>query len=227
MEKYKIKKTKPLLSVISDDIKLNNFIKKGNLKSRPKKILKVGLIGLGEQSWDNLLPSLVLNQGVVIDSVCDIDTQKLNLTKSKYKVKTYVSFKEMINSRQLDCVIVASSPQVHFEITKLALDKNIPVFIEKPPVVNYSQIKELSEHPNFHKLTNGVGINFNYAESLIKINELFKKENFGKLRYLNISHIANKPDKPLWGLKCLSDYFYWHKQFTHWHLSLVLALHIL
>ena len=91
MEKYKIKKTKPLLSVISDDIKLNNFIKKGNLKSRPKKILKVGLIGLGEQSWDNLLPSLVLNQGVVIDSVCDIDTQKLNLTKSKYKVKTYVS----------------------------------------------------------------------------------------------------------------------------------------
>jgi predicted dehydrogenase len=52
-----------------------------------------------------------------------------------------------------------------------------------------------------------VGINFNYAESILMFSKLQKKRHFGKLVYLNISHLANKPHIPFWNMESLSQSF--------------------
>jgi len=171
------------------------------------KPLKVGMVGLGEQAWDNLLPSIIQNNSAFIQAVCDIDQQKLNTISERYRCETYLTYKEMIESEDLDCLVVASTPNVHFEVIKIALNLNIPIFIEKPPVAYIAQIKELSSHPNFNNLVTGIGINFNYAESLLMLSKLQEKEDFGNISYMNISHLANKPDTPYWGMESLSQSF--------------------
>lgn len=171
------------------------------------KSLKIGVIGLGEQMWDNLLPSILFNKTAIVDSICDIDEEKLFIAKQKYNAVGFKSYKEMLNSRQLDCLVVASYPQVHEKVIQIALDQAIPIFIEKPPVTNLAKLKILMKHANFSTLISGIGINFSYTETLLILKKLLKEEGFGKIIYLNISHLANKPIKPLWKLDNLSQSF--------------------
>jgi len=163
-------------------------------------MLKVAVVGIGEQSWDNILPSLAQIHFVLTVAMCDIDKKKADLAAVKYGAKSYADFSEMIENEELDAIIVASYPDVHYKVAQLALKKGIAVFIEKPPTFTLKELKHLISI-NKHNVTTGVGLNFNYAEAVNIFDELLKKEAFGKVKYLSISHYGNKPKKPIWGLK--------------------------
>ncbi len=171
------------------------------------KILKVGIIGMGEQMTDNLLPSILLNNSVIIDSVCDIDKEKLHIAESKYNVVGCQSYQEMLTTRELDCIVVASTPQVHEAVIQLSIDKGIPIFVEKPPFVDISSLTHIMSDPKAKDLISGVGINFSYTDSLLILKELLNEKKFGNILYWNINHLANKPTEALWGLNSVPQSF--------------------
>lgn len=163
-------------------------------------MLKVAVVGIGEQSWDNILPSLAQIPFVLTVATCDIDKKRADLAAVKYGAKSYTDYAVMIKNEELDAIVVASYPDVHYKVAKCALKKGIAVFVEKPPTFTLKELKHLISL-NKHNVTTGVGLNFNYAESVNIFDELLKKEDFGKIKYLSISHYGNKPKKPLWGLE--------------------------
>lgn len=163
-------------------------------------MLKVGVIGVGEHGWDNILPSLAQILTVSTVATCDIDKKRANLAATKYGAKPYCDYKLMIQQEELDAIIVASYPDVHYSVAKLALEKGIAIFVEKPPTFTLEELNVLIGM-NKHKVTTGVGLNFNYAEAVNIVDELSKKEHFGRIQYISISHYGNKPKKALWGLK--------------------------
>lgn len=163
-------------------------------------MLKVAVIGIGEQSWDNILPSLAQIQNISTVATCDINKNRADLAAIKYGAKPYYDYKTMIENEELNAIVVASYPDVHYKVAKLALEKGIAVFIEKPPTFTLEELEELIS-TNKHNVTTGVGLNFNYAEAVNIFDELCIKEAFGKIRFLSISHYGNKPKEPLWGLK--------------------------
>jgi predicted dehydrogenase len=92
---------------------------------KPEKI-KVGLVGLGEQSVDNLLPSLFLSSYANLVAICDINENKLNSIGMKNGiVHAYVDYRNMIDSEGLDAVVVCSFPDVHYEVAKYALENGL------------------------------------------------------------------------------------------------------
>jgi predicted dehydrogenase len=163
-------------------------------------MLKVAVIGIGEQSWDNILPSLAQIPTITTVATCDIDKNKADLAAMKYGAKSYCDYKLMFDNEELDAIIVASYPDVHYEVAKLALAKGIAIFIEKPPTFTLKELEHLISI-NRYNVTTGVGLNFNYAEAVNIVDELSRKSDFGKIKYLSISHYGNKPKEPLWGLK--------------------------
>ena len=163
-------------------------------------MLKVALIGLGEQGWDNILPSLAQIEQITTVAVCDIDIDRTKLAARKYGAKPYFDYIEMIENENLDAIVVASYPDVHYKVAKLALLKGIPVFIEKPPTFTLGELEDLISS-NTKNVTTGVGLNFNYAEAVNSVDLLATKKDFGKITYISISHYGNKPRQPIWGLK--------------------------
>jgi len=162
-------------------------------------MLKVAVVGIGEQSWDNILPSLALIPTISTVAACDIDKNRADLAAKKYGAKPYYDYEVMIGEEELDAIIVASYPDVHYRVATLALKKGIALFIEKPPTFTLEELEQLIALNKYGVVT-GVGLNFNYAETVNIFDALSEKEDFGKVRYLSISHYGNKPKKPLWGL---------------------------
>ncbi len=84
-------------------------------------ITNVGVIGLGEQGWDNLLPSIAVLKNANIQAVCDLDSEKCMTAARNYGAKQYSNYMEMLDNEKLDAVVVASHPSVHKAVLVLVL----------------------------------------------------------------------------------------------------------
>lgn len=121
-------------------------------------MLKIGIIGYGvrmDMLMDNLLS---LGREVRIQAVADFDTERvkalmtkavpeqtrydLELDKIDAKLRSckmdpksihfYSDAQEMLDKEQLDGVMIGTKCNTHAALAKLVLDRNIPLFLEKP-----------------------------------------------------------------------------------------------
>jgi phthalate 4,5-cis-dihydrodiol dehydrogenase len=174
---------------------------------KPEKI-KVGLVGLGEQSVDNLLPSLFLSSYANLIAICDINENKLNSIGRKNGIAhSYIDYRSMIDNEGLDAVVVCSFPDVHYEVAKYALENGLHVFVEKPPVNNITQLKELIALASSKSLRAGVGMNFSYTDSNKIIHEIMQSDDFDEPAFISVEHVSSKPTTVLWNLDSVMDSF--------------------
>jgi len=91
---------------------------------------KVGLVGLGEIS-SYFVHAVSLNPRTELVAVC-----RRNATASdreKYKGYTfYTEWKDLVNDPAVNCIIIATPPSTHAEITAYALGLKKKVIVEKP-----------------------------------------------------------------------------------------------
>jgi phthalate 4,5-cis-dihydrodiol dehydrogenase len=175
-----------------------------------QNLLNVGVIGLGEQSCDNLIPAIINSDYANLKAVCDIDRDVLHKISKRFGVKeVYLDYDDLFKSKTLDVVVVASTPKVHFDVVKRATDKGIHVFVEKPPVVNSSELEELIELQEVNNcVCIGVGMNFDYTEMSETIRKIIHKHDFfGDLTRVEITHNASKPRAPFWNHDNVVDSF--------------------
>lgn len=169
--------------------------------------IRVGLIGLGEQMLDNLLPSILLTHNCEIISLCDINEFVLKEIGEKLHLEAlYSDYTKMITNESIDIIFVASTPKVHYDVIKLCIENNIASFIEKPPVRNIQELKNILELNSQNTLI-GVGMNFSYSDSHNSIIELINNKNFGKLTSISIEHISSKPIEPFWNFDSVIESF--------------------
>ncbi|MBP4142047.1 Gfo/Idh/MocA family oxidoreductase [Flavobacterium sp. P4023] len=175
--------------------------------NKKNKKIRVGLIGLGEQMLDNLLPSILLTNKCEIISLCDISELVLKEIGEKLHVENlYSDYTKMITSESFDVIFVASSPEVHYNVIKLCIENKIAVFVEKPPVRNVSELTNILELNNQNILI-GVGMNFSYSDSHNSIMELINDKDFGKLSSVTIEHLSSKPIEPFWNFDSIIESF--------------------
>lgn len=172
--------------------------------------LNIGIVGLGEQAIDNLIPPLILSKYARLVSICDLDPYKLETIGDQYEIEEqnrHNSYKKMIENNSLDVVIISSFPEVHYQVAKFAIKKNIAVFVEKPPVQRLDQLMELISLTRRHKVKTGVGMNFSYTDADRVIKKILKNEDFGNISFISLEHISSKPTSPLWNLESTLESF--------------------
>ena len=180
------------------------------MKVNKNKKLKVGLIGLGEQMTDNLLPSLLISNKVTIESICDINKQVLaeysfNLNLNENQL--YHSYEKKIEKSDLDLVIISSYTNVHYEAAKLCLINKIHVFVEKPPTRTKEQLENLIYLSKENQIKTGVGMNFSFTDVNNSLQEVINHTEFGDIDYLSVEHISSKPTTPFWDFDSIIESF--------------------
>ena len=93
---------------------------------------KIGIVGVGGVASYAQIPAY-LEKGIKIQAICDINNETLNRIGNKYGIQNrYTDIEEMIEKEQINIIDVATPPQTHLDILKIANKNNVEVIIQKP-----------------------------------------------------------------------------------------------
>ena len=106
---------------------------------------KLGIVGVGGVASYAQIPSYI-DKGIEIQAICDINEDVLNSIGNRYNIKNrYTDIEKMIKKENIDILDVATPPQTHLNILKIANKYNIKVIMQKPLIVDINELNELKK----------------------------------------------------------------------------------
>lgn len=105
--------------------------------SRPNDKVNIGVIGCNGMGWSNTF-SLLKIKDVDLVAICDIDKNVIQKRVEdhsrlrKNKPATYGDYRELLNNRNIDAVVIGTPDHWHCKIMVDAVTAGKHVFVEKP-----------------------------------------------------------------------------------------------
>ena len=169
-------------------------------RSITKKTKSIAVIGSGY--WGK---NLVRNfhQLSVLKLICDKNERILNQFKKEYpKVETCLHLEDVFANEEIKAVVIATPAETHFELAYKSLSAGKHVFVEKPLALTEKEGQDLIKLAERTKLILMVGHILQYHPAVIKLKELIRTGELGKIQYLysnrlNIGKIRNE-ENILW-----------------------------
>jgi len=166
--------------------KLSQF-ENGGLKeviTGNKNILKLGVIGTGRHCRSNLLPNLPF-MPVELISVCSAHKENAKYYGKKYGAQSYYDdYNVMIKEEILDLIICSVNGKEHPAVIKSALDKNIPIFVEKPVANSVNEITNIIKLDKNNQVM--IGFQKRFAPNYQSIKRAINEALYGELHSLQI-----------------------------------------
>lgn len=169
--------------------------------------LRLALIGCGEHSLENLVPCLAAMRGITVVAACDPDfTAASEAARQLHNCEVQSDFLQIFDRNDLDAIVVAATPQVHFHAALKALHRGLHVFVEKPPTVTHAELHELARESTTRKLVTCVGHNLRHATAALEMQSLIEgqtpnsSDGFGRSIAMEMRYFASKPRGDRWSL---------------------------
>ncbi|MBN1174914.1 MAG: Gfo/Idh/MocA family oxidoreductase [Micromonosporaceae bacterium] len=163
--------------------------------------MRIGLVGVGQQSREHLAPALLGLDTARITAITDPDRHTRNRLADRIGVPArFDSVEAMLAEGVIDGVVAACPPQAHEMIIDACLSAGLPVFIEKPPAVTTDALTQLVKKATDAGIPTAVGMNFRWAAPVMRLAELLANGRYGTASVIEIRHMAGKPRTGLWGL---------------------------
>ena len=104
-------------------------------------MLNVALIGVGKwgKNYYRILDDLHKKKIVNFKFISKFNIKKKHI---KYFDKKILNINELFK-KNIDALFITSPPESHYEIAKESLNRNIPVFIEKPFTLSYCHVRKI------------------------------------------------------------------------------------
>lgn len=111
---------------------------------KDKTKLHIAMIGIGGFAKTKLLPTLLSKKNVKIHSLIDKNvTTAMNLANQHGIEKFYSSHRELIESDEIDAVVIATPHEDHLKIAVEFLNSGKSVFLEKPAATDLEELELL------------------------------------------------------------------------------------
>jgi predicted dehydrogenase len=148
----------------------------------PNDQVNIAIIGMGIMGFNNAYWSLQV-PGIRLVAVCDLYSGRLERAREKFGKDLFItkSYKEILDRKDVDAVIVATSDHWHDRISIEAMNKGKHVYCEKPMV---HKLEEGAEVIATQKKTGKVFIVGSQRVSSIvtqKTKEIFESKTIGDL----------------------------------------------
>jgi predicted dehydrogenase len=154
--------------------------------------LNVGCIGTGGRCR-TLMQSLAKIPNVRIVAVCDIYDAHLDLGKklADTKATTTKNYKDILDSKDIDAVLIGSPDHWHVPMTIDACAAGKDVYVEKPLTHNLEEGKAVIEAQNKHKKIVQVGTQQRSMPQFEKARDLIKDGRLGKIYKVHLTWNRN------------------------------------
>jgi len=113
--------------------------------------VNTGVIGAGGQG-SSLIRNLATVASSKITAICDIFEPNLNkgVNLAGSQPMTFIDYRKLIESKNVDAVLIATPLHMHFEIALAALDAGKHVFVEKTMMYSVKQCEQIVQATRAH-----------------------------------------------------------------------------
>ena len=144
--------------------------------------MRIAVIGLGGAGRIHTSQVNSTEKGELA-CVCDIAPSVAQRTGERAKVKAYTSAEEMLEKEELDGVVIATPPKSHYPLAKMAAEKGVHVFVEKPMASTVEDCQKMIDICKEKKVTLAIGHKKRFLPALVRLKELTEGE-LGPIRYM-------------------------------------------
>jgi predicted dehydrogenase len=150
--------------------------------------VRIGVIGIGNMGTphsNNLQKGEV--PGAKLTAVADIDPKRLEWAQENLgeSVARFDSAEAMMDSGEVDAVIIATPHYDHPPLTQLALEKGLHVLCEKPAGVYTKHVREMNEAAAKSDKVFAIMFNQRTEPAHRKVKELVESGEIGEIRRVN------------------------------------------
>lgn len=160
--------------------------------------VRIGIIGVGGIANGVHIPKYLECDDCVITAVCDIDEKRLKETGDRLNIPEsarFTDYRDLINSGLVDAVDVATSNDVHVEISLAALEAGLPVSVEKPIGITFEESLALRKKSEETGLPVFVCFSWRYRGTAQYMKKLIDDGEIGEIYHIYINCIK---DSGLW-----------------------------
>src|SRR6266496_4446293 len=106
--------------------------------------IRIGVIGAGWFASRRHLPDIVGHPELRLSALCRRNPDALQLLAGQFQPDAvYSDWREMLDKRPLDAVLIATPHDLHYEHAKEALERGLHVLLEKPMTIRSDHAREL------------------------------------------------------------------------------------
>lgn len=149
-----------------------------------KKELNFALVGVGY--WGpNYARILCELKGVQLTWCCDTNKKALKKMQRLYPtIKITQNLKDLLNDTEVDCVIVVTPAQTHYQIVKKVLISDKHVLVEKPLTTTVEDAKALVILSKEKKKILAIDHTFKFNSGIKKLKQLIDSGELGRIYYM-------------------------------------------
>ncbi|MCL1977739.1 MAG: Gfo/Idh/MocA family oxidoreductase [Candidatus Bathyarchaeota archaeon] len=129
--------------------------------------VKVGMVGLGHMGQLHMLNAMRVND---VEVVAAADKDKKNRAYAeRFHVKTYDDYTKLIDSEELDAVIVSLPNFLKKDGVSYAAERGLDIFLDKPCSRNFEEADAIIQKADRSGIRLMVGVNYRYFPCVQKL----------------------------------------------------------
>ncbi|MEN6336560.1 MAG: Gfo/Idh/MocA family oxidoreductase [Phycisphaerales bacterium] len=182
-----------------------------------KPPIKLGLIGCGWYGMVDVRAAFKAG-GVEVSAICDVDSEHLAASGAEieklqgYQPRTFKEYNELLETPDLNAVIIATPPHWHALPFLAALAKNLDIYCEKPLAYDIREGRAMVDAAQKKNVIVQIGFQRRQSPAIQSVRDYIQQGNLGRVVQVNaqIDYTAGmrdaKPQDPPasldWDLWC-------------------------
>jgi len=154
--------------------------------------MAVGIVGAGwiAQEHQRILGSLA---GADVVAVCDVDRERAEALAGGTGARVYVDWRELLDREDLAALVVCTPPLSHREPAIAALDRGLPVYLEKPIARTLEDAAAIVAAAERTGTVCAIGYQWHALDLLDDLRQLLEGQQIGLLVGTSIGPTQSRP----------------------------------
>lgn len=138
--------------------------------------------------WEKLLNYIHKNnEGIFHLKAFNVSSQNSkNRIETKYNIKWYTDYKEMLDKEDIDVIVIATPDHYHEEICEYAINKWVHIFVEKPFILDIEAWNRLTKMAKTKWIKIWVDFHKRYDPDYSKLKDMISNNMLWDVIYWNV-----------------------------------------
>ncbi len=164
--------------------------------------VNIGLVGLGWVAQVVHIPILTRLPEVNLVAICDKDKSRARLVTDKLGMRrVHTDVRQMLESEELDAVVICTSTDAHKEVALAALEAGKDVLVEKPIAPRYADAVEMAETAKSLRRRLMVGMNLRFRPDSMILKSFLDGKELGRIFLTKIGWFRTKRTASEWATR--------------------------
>lgn len=172
---------------------LPSAIQKAQGKTLANDRINLGIIGCGSLGKVNL-QACMSRSDVELVAACDVWKDRLDPIVEQYKSTCtgYTDFRELLQHKGLDAVIIATPAHWHALQAIAACEAGVDIYLQKPMTMHYGESLAVRNAVRKHNIICQIGTQIHASENYRRVVEFIRSGNLGEIASVRTFFVMNE-----------------------------------